>query len=624
MNNNILNKRQIDIIRDLENSAQYISAKSLSESYEVSLRTIRNDINEITEFLSDYDCVFEKIPHVGMRIQSSENIYKGLSRNSRLHSFYAFSEKIRSQTIDLVFLANDGQYVTLSYLMDLFEVSKNTLVRAVMREQMLLQQRSLSLTGFKSKGYRLFGSQSAKEDLLREIINDPEAQPYIDSAMEDEKTLWSKRSLINVILSDLKQYKDIEVIDRRMFKIQFAFLTAYMNGMAKTSVHINLPAGIARDIQNRLEHDLGKHIDQYVCNKIYFILYTTTNFNEEYEMMENMQNDFDNGIRVMTHTILTLCPQLKTDTALLANDISLHLKNTINQQEHGFQSQNPMLSQIKLHNIEAFKLAEKGLQAFAQVFAFNVTEDEVGFIAIYIAMYLEKYARINEAKIMVVCNSGVGAARLLANRINNAFPEIHITMIKSYVDLENDADFLKDIDLIVSTVKISDQIKKPYIVVSPFLSEEELIKIREVIWVVNKIKQRHPDSNEMTGYFTENDKRIKNALDAMHKQNSIHILSQEQIAKVLLESFGLVTKIYPDVIRKEKYPVVEGLLAHVAMSVDRWMNGEFLDAYDYDQLIVDHKMEYDLVIEYLKKVSSIIGTFIAPGEAIAILRYLIL
>ena len=43
----MLKERQLCILSDLENTKVFISAKALAEKYDVSLRTVRNDIDEI-------------------------------------------------------------------------------------------------------------------------------------------------------------------------------------------------------------------------------------------------------------------------------------------------------------------------------------------------------------------------------------------------------------------------------------------------------------------------------------------------------------------------------------------------------------------------------------------------
>ena len=153
----VLNRRQLEIIRQLENTKQYISAAALANSFDVSIRTIRTDIREISLFLEDYDCEFEKIPHVGMRILTKKPITENITNSFDLSNFIVFDREIRQDLMILTILAHDREYITLGYLSDLFLISKNTTVREVEEAGNILRQHGLKLRGVKSKGYRISG-----------------------------------------------------------------------------------------------------------------------------------------------------------------------------------------------------------------------------------------------------------------------------------------------------------------------------------------------------------------------------------------------------------------------------------------------------------------------------------
>ena len=48
----MLNQRQSFILKDLEAAKEPITAKALAAKYNISLRTIRNDINEISDYVN--------------------------------------------------------------------------------------------------------------------------------------------------------------------------------------------------------------------------------------------------------------------------------------------------------------------------------------------------------------------------------------------------------------------------------------------------------------------------------------------------------------------------------------------------------------------------------------------
>ncbi|MCE3399280.1 PTS lactose transporter subunit IIB, partial [Staphylococcus aureus] len=71
--------------------------------------------------------------------------------------------------------------------------------------------------------------------------------------------------------------------------------------------------------------------------------------------------------------------------------------------------------------------------------------------------------------ILVVCSSGIGTSRLLANRLEQVFSEIERITQASVSDL-NVLD-LNNYDGIISTVNLD--IEAPFLIVNPLLPEHE-------------------------------------------------------------------------------------------------------------------------------------------------------
>jgi len=79
---------------------------------------------------------------------------------------------------------------------------------------------------------------------------------------------------------------------------------------------------------------------------------------------------------------------------------------------------------------------------------------------------------------MVVCSSGLGSSKMLANRIRKEIPEItgvHTTSLLELPKLQ-----LQTYDLILSTVPLPLH-DEEYIIVNPLLTEEEIVKVRKAI-----------------------------------------------------------------------------------------------------------------------------------------------
>ena len=66
-----MNSRQIMILQTVRLQDEFITAKSLSEMFGVSTKTIYKDIDKINEYFKDYDIEIEKFPRKGIRINDN-------------------------------------------------------------------------------------------------------------------------------------------------------------------------------------------------------------------------------------------------------------------------------------------------------------------------------------------------------------------------------------------------------------------------------------------------------------------------------------------------------------------------------------------------------------------------
>lgn len=84
----ILNKRQVQITNYLENKQEWATIENIAKAFDVSERTIRNDLDSIELFLKENNIELERKPRLGVRIhlkrnQSINNILKGYNNIAR-------------------------------------------------------------------------------------------------------------------------------------------------------------------------------------------------------------------------------------------------------------------------------------------------------------------------------------------------------------------------------------------------------------------------------------------------------------------------------------------------------------------------------------------------------------
>lgn len=134
MDINNLSVRQKQIFQLLLNSNDYVSCKEIAAKLNVSIRTIKSDINGLKDIIKDMDplCHIESVPSKGYKIQSNYDLE--LSENKYLSKSYFFTankyleDDIR-QTKMFLDILHLPQPVTINLLIEKYYISRTTLYK---------------------------------------------------------------------------------------------------------------------------------------------------------------------------------------------------------------------------------------------------------------------------------------------------------------------------------------------------------------------------------------------------------------------------------------------------------------------------------------------------------------
>lgn len=187
----------------------------------------------------------------------------------------------------------------------------------------------------------------------------------------------------------------------------------------------------------------------------------------------------DSGLETASR-VKALIHYVENETGIpLAGDGSLytgllaHTERAIHRLRDGMRIYNPLLTEMKEDYPALFDLVR---HAAERVFADeDFPDEELGFIAMHFGAALDRGQGSFPRNVLVICSAGIGSSRMLASRLEKAFPQIQFLKNASLPELEgvSPADF----DLVVSTVPL-DMPDESYVRVNPLLSEEETERIR--------------------------------------------------------------------------------------------------------------------------------------------------
>ena len=157
----------------------------------------------------------------------------------------------------------------------------------------------------------------------------------------------------------------------------------------------------------------------------------------------------------------------------LARELGMHIQPAIGRIRAGIPIENPLLEEIQNRYDEVYQACTAGCIALSTSYGLpSFPPSEVGFISIYFSMALDRRAKLaRRISVIIVCPTGIGSSRLLAENLHKAYPDLDIHGTTSAFHIEPEKLAQNGIDLIISTVRLDTTYR--YIYVSPLLNRQD-------------------------------------------------------------------------------------------------------------------------------------------------------
>ena len=176
------------------------------------------------------------------------------------------------------------------------------------------------------------------------------------------------------------------------------------------------------------------------------------------------------------------------DEKLLIGLVS-HLKPAITRMKLKLDIRNPLLENIKEMYPDIFAISGKTIPLVKNKYDVEMPEAEIGYLTMHFGAAIERQKRekskLASVKVGVVCASGIGTSSLLNSRLSKNFPEIKVIGQFSREEIDNGAINQSKVDLLISTIKLT-QANIPWIRVNPLLLEEDLERISQIVGMLGR------------------------------------------------------------------------------------------------------------------------------------------
>ena len=520
----MLSDREIRIIKYLyKNKDQYCTSTEIGDNVGFSERTIRTNINYISENVPKdiFEIVAKKGSGFKLKIKDQDKyidyIYKSRANMSSIDQ--AYDKKGREKYI-LENILLENKNLTFEDLLDILFISESTLQRDIYSLKNKLNEYKLDLVKTDKSYLEIVGKEIDKRHFILDyFFSSIYANSFINEL--DELDLFDRSTisqLLIILLDCIREY-NISVNDYTIqnLVIHFALVLERVNKNFLIDKPIKeIPKDrdeyfddFAEAIINRISKSFNLILPIEEKTYIYLQLLSKTkpSYNKDQESFES----YNQVIDMLRYLSKKLELNLLEDNLFMNNFIE-HLRSLENRIESGLFISNPLTDKIKSQYEDYFDLVIESFRKFSIFDKVDISDDEWSYLVIYILSALERNKFNKKINVLVVCASGYSTGLMLKNRIQNEYANtINIKNVVGYYEIT--PKNLEDVDLIISSVDLDGLvIALPSVKVSVFLDQEDCALIDKEIkgliktYKTNKFEEKGPDFNKINlfeKYFTE-------------------------------------------------------------------------------------------------------------------------
>lgn len=520
-----MNRRQSNILTMLLSDYE-LQLEKLTEIFEVSDRTLRNDVRELNQFLPKGTRV--NISEGGKIVviskeKFSDVVARVIDQSDYYH--YKLSAQERRAIESLILLYSSG-YVTTVYLADKLLASKNTIVGEIEYLKDVFIERGLLLQSKSGRGFRVVGEEKNIRKFIFDLNSDSEMENKYSNVyralFERELNGQIDRKKINEILYDWENRHQFELTDQS-FHVLENYLVIIANRIKNGNILLDertneLPeVTLASDLLERLLIAIDKksepiiEAEAYQLSKIIIDChYIKKIFDEEVE-----SSYLETRILAFIYNVcrrLSISQNISYDKF---NFIFAHINSAIWRIRQG----NEIIKNTHQKGLEEiypdiFAIVREEAVTLDELIPGTISGEELSYITMYFIAIMEENASSDKTiRAVLVCSAGMCTAMLLQAKLKMHF-NIEIVDVLS---LHKYKKFnLENVDLVLSTVYIRNTIK-PTACISPILSDNDIKVLHETIQEI-KSERSEQEKNilqtRITAYIDEYRMLIRNLHEA--------------------------------------------------------------------------------------------------------------
>ncbi|OBS61053.1 transcription antiterminator BglG [Enterococcus mundtii] len=541
--------RTIELLQRFRAYHYPVKAEQLALEYQVSQRTIRQDVLDANSWLrANQLAEIQTVRKQGFLLRLSDEEEKRLAE-----ALVTYQEELLNRderTFDLVLsIAYEQQPVYLNRKEEAFMISKSTMDEDMRRLRADLIKYGIEIVSFGRQGLVYKGAERSIRTMIYDLINKNLGR--IDFSARNGTKITAAQRIFQQYFPPLEIVK-LEAIytdtmirqEDDIYKNQLLLFT--MIWVQRVRKH-ELISAINWKNSNEKKDGFNDFIEKVIAEfrltdvppvERNYLRFTIETFSSK---------DISNSLEWVQAQLLTiqLIQFVEEQTRIpfhlkeeiLCENLYKHMTALIIRIKHRIQVTNPLKENIRANYRPIYEAVELFVPTIEEVIGGKIIEDELAFLVIHFSTVAStiKQNVTSMYKSVVVCHHGLATGNLLAENLKEKFPQIEVVAVLSSKEAEL-VDKL-DVDLIFSTFQLSDQ-NKPLLVLEPILTDANRPIIADFLNAHQKVQRLIPTESGQTELFTDVlriveesggkiDRPIYTKLETLFEQNHLEINKRE-------------------------------------------------------------------------------------------------
>ena len=543
-----LTPRIREILLYLLRAEQPATDKEVADALGVSKRTILREAEYISGILAKYDLTLVRRKGEGSQIEGDAQKKAILLEEVKSRKDRVVSDKEKRRNLLKLELLRNREPQKLFYYSDMFGVSEATISYDLEAISKWAAECHLEIVRKPSVGICLSGSEKSYRTAMQRFVTENMKNTKESAGGENIYLLMNEEILSEVekVLDDLDE-PYLQLLTNDAYVGLLVHLAVAVERIAQGELvssetyDASFEGGydIAKKIALALEKEFSIEIPESEVNNILLHIkgaklnYTSATIGRE---------GFDSGelMGIIDAMIDALDPDFARELRYeddFINGLLVHLEPALYRMKNDMTISNPLLDEIKQEYPEVYADCERAAGVITQKTGLQVSEAEIGYLAMHFGAAKEKIESRRRKKrsvtIGVICASGFGVARLMMAKLKSRFEGWDISF-KAYGIDEISPHVISRTDFFISSIEV-DNLGVDYCLVNPLITQKDVLQIGVKIDEYSSMPARQENNDftrqldEINGIIT----RVKGVIRRYHHLKVPQDIQLEALIRLL-------------------------------------------------------------------------------------------